>query len=130
MTDAAAEKTAHFLDLMNQAREAGKTWWVDLQFKQIEECLLQDKIIQALTHALEIVRDADNDCKSAGGHPLPIPPLVRATIDEALELAAPPFVGGSDSAAKEACPYCPRKIYTARSLRQHIGDAHPERKGV
>lgn len=54
-------------------------------------CAARDRIFQlslkvaALTHALEMVRDADDDCKRDGeGGALPIPPIARATVDKAL----------------------------------------------
>lgn len=79
---------AAFFEQMNRARAAGKDWWVDLQMRQIEGHLWQAKKIKALTHALEMVRDADNDCKADGGQPLPIPTVARGCIDDALAMAA------------------------------------------
>lgn len=78
---------AAFFEQMKRARAAGKDWWVDLQIRQIEGQLWQDKKIKALVHALEMVRDADNDCKADGGRPLPIPPIARSSIDRALAMA-------------------------------------------
>lgn len=78
---------AAFFEQMKRARAAGKDWWVDLQIRQIEGQLWQDKKLKALVHALEMVRDADNDCKADGGHPLPIPQFARQAIDRALEIA-------------------------------------------
>ncbi|MDR3473384.1 MAG: hypothetical protein P4M09_17120 [Devosia sp.] len=77
----------HFFDLLERARAAGKDWWADLQIRQIEEFLWKDKKIKALQYALEMVRDADDDCKADGGQPIPIPPVARARIDKALAMA-------------------------------------------
>jgi hypothetical protein len=77
-----------FVEMLDKARAAGKDWWVDLQIRQIEEYLWLTKQVSELRHALEIVRDADNDCKTDGGHPLPIPEIVRAVLDRALKRAA------------------------------------------
>jgi hypothetical protein len=92
MTETAEFETAAaaFFEQMKLARAAGKDWWVDLQIRQIEGHLWQGKKIAALVHALEMVRDADEDCKADGGPPLPIPPLARSTIDRALGMAALP----------------------------------------
>ncbi len=91
MTEAFESAAAAFFEQMRRARAAGKQWWVDLQFRQIEQQLYQDRQIKALRHALEMVRDADDDCKTEGIHPLPIPEFARHAIDDALSLAATPF---------------------------------------
>jgi hypothetical protein len=71
-----------FFEQMKRAGAAGKGWWVDLQIRQIEETIWHKKQIEALVEALEMVRDADEDCRKDG---LPaIPPEARAKIDEAL----------------------------------------------
>lgn len=84
LTTEQEQMAAHYLQIMQQARDAGKGWWVEVQMRQIDETISQAQTIRALTHALEMVRDADNDCKADGGHPLPIPPVARAAIDAAL----------------------------------------------
>ena len=94
---------AAFFEQMKRARAAGKGWWVDLQIRQIEETLWQDKKIAALAEALMVVRDADKDAKSDGfAGALPIPPMVLAKIDKALAMVDMPtdpdaisFAGGA-----------------------------------
>jgi hypothetical protein len=47
-----AEKAAHFLAILSQARDAGKDWWVDAQLSQIVEHVAKDRKIKALTDAI------------------------------------------------------------------------------
>lgn len=62
-------------------------------------------------------------------------PLMRSLFNELSEaesalfamaggMSGPPFEPGSDSAAEAACPHCPRKFFTAASLKQHVRDKH------
>lgn len=82
-------KAAALFDILIDARRYGKDWWADAQLKSIEIAVQQDRRIAKLVHALEMVRDADEDCKRDGeGGALPIPPFARATVDAALAGAA------------------------------------------
>lgn len=77
-----------FFEQMRRARAAGKDWWVDLQIRQVERTIWQNKKIAALAEALMVIRDADKDAKSDGeaGAMLPVPPMVLAKIEAALAL--------------------------------------------
>lgn len=88
-----SKKAAHFLKLLQDARSRGKDWWVEMQMRQLAESVAADQKIAALTEALEMVRDADEDCHKDG---LPtIPPEARSKIDRALAFEPPVAKFGS-----------------------------------
>lgn len=51
-TAAHAEKAAHFLAILGQAREHGKDWWAEFQYQQILEHVRADQQIAALTNGV------------------------------------------------------------------------------
>lgn len=81
------EKAAQFFTILEGAKAHGKDWWVGYEIERIQVDIAKDKALAALTDALEMVRDADEDCKKDG---LPtIPPMARAKIDAALAIEIP-----------------------------------------
>jgi hypothetical protein len=59
------------------------------------------------------------------GHGTPPWETVNGLRRDPGEPDAPPFDPGTESEAHEACPFCPKKFFTAQSLRQHVADKHP-----
>jgi len=77
-----AEKAAHFLVLLSQARQAGNDAWADYQLSQVFDSVAKDRTIAALSKALGDLR---NECSGTPRVSMLLPMLKQA--DEALALA-------------------------------------------